>query len=203
MDGRFLTAFVLPEKWEIMGYKLNAFSLRHIMTLTAIQSPLIDDNNELVLPEDIIVFLRVCSSKNSFVALKRPTLMDKWNKIRMEVDTAYFFKQFTEIRAYINTCNQAPITYTKDENKKSDQVPVVLGLVSSLTSNLHISLDEAWDMTAGQAIWYLTTYALSQGSDIKILTTQQEEKSIEQIKEAQNLAAVAKAKLKAEMNKNG
>ena len=178
MDGRFLTAFILPEKWEIMGYKLKPFSLRHTMTLTALESPIVMGKAPMVTPEDIVIFLRICSSENAFVALKKPSLMDKWNQVRMELDTSYYFDQMMDINEYMKACNTMPSTYTKpdDTEKKKENVPVVLGLVTSLMSKMNMSLDEAWDCTAGQAVWYLTAYSIGEGAEVKILSTQDEEK---------------------------
>ena len=178
MDGRFLTAFILPEKWEIMGYKLKPFSLRHTMTLTALESPIVMGKAPMVTPEDIVIFLRICSSENAFVALKKPSLMDKWNQVRMELDTSYYFDQMMDINEYMKACNTMPSTYKKpdDTEKKKENVPVVLGLVTSLMSKMNMSLDEAWDCTAGQAVWYLTAYSIGEGAEVKILSTQDEEK---------------------------
>ena len=178
MDGRFLTAFILPEKWEIMGYELKPFSLRHTMTLTALESPIVMGKAPMVTPEDIVIFLRICSSENAFVALKKPSLMDKWNQVRMELDTSYYFDQMMDINEYMKACNTMPSTYTKpdDTEKKKENVPVVLGLVTSLMSKMNMSLDEAWDCTAGQAVWYLTAYSIGEGAEVKILSTQDEEK---------------------------
>lgn len=178
MDGRFLTAFILPEKWEIMGYKLKPFSLRHTMTLTALESPIVAGDMPRVKPEDIIIFLRVCSSEDAFVALSKPSLWDRWCQARMEINTYYYFDQLIAINAYIKACNTMPSTYAKEdkEEKKGDNLPVVLGLATSLMSKLNFTRDQAWDTTVGQAVWYLTAYAIAEGADVKIISTQAEAK---------------------------
>ena len=202
MDGRFLTAFILPEKWEIMGYTLKPFSLRHTMTLTALESPIITGDAPMVTPEDIIIFLRVCSSKNAFVALKKPSLMDRWNQARMERDTSYYFDQLVAINGYMKHCNTMPNTYTKPDadEKKKENVPVVLGLVTSLMSKMNMSIDEAWDCTAGQAVWYLTSYSIGEGAEVKILSTQDEEKMDSERAMLIKLQASSRAKLKGVKN---
>lgn len=199
MDGRFLTAFILPEKWEIMGYKLKPFSLRHTMTLTALKSPIVTGESSLVTPEDVIIFLRICSSENAFVALKKPSLMDRWNQIRMERDTSYFFDHLLAINEYMKQCNTMPVTYSKpdaQEKKKEDNVPVVLSLVTSLMAKINMSLDEAWDCTAGQAVWYLTSYSIGEGAEVKILTTEAENKMDTEKATLAKFQAEARAKLK-------
>lgn len=198
MDGRFLTAFILPEKWEIMGYTLKPFSLRHTMTLTALESPIVLGKAHMVTPEDIIIFLRVCSSKNAFVALKKPSLMDRWNQVRMEMETSYYFDQLMAINEYMKACNTMPNTYKKPDaqEKKKENVPVVLGLVTSLMSKMNMSLDEAWDCTAGQAVWYLTAYSIGEGAEVKILSTQDEEKMDGEKAVLEKFQAAARARIK-------
>jgi hypothetical protein len=202
MDGRFLTAFILPEKWEIMGYKLKPFSLRHTMTLTALESPIVMGQASMVTPEDIIIFLRVCSSKNAFVALKKPSLMDRWNQARMERDTSYYFDQLMDINEYMKACNTMPSTYKKPDEaeKKKDNVPIFLGLVTSLMSKMNMSTDEAWDCTAGQAVWYLTAYSIGEGAEVKILSTQDEEKMDSEKALLIKMQAESRAKLKGVKN---
>lgn len=202
MDGRFLTAFILPEKWEIMGYTLKHFSLRHTMTLTALESPIVMGQAPMVTPEDIIIFLRVCSSKNAFVALKKPSLMDRWNQARMERDTSYYFDQLMAVNEYMKACNTMPNTYKKpdEDEKKKDNVPIFLGLVTSLMSKMNMSADEAWDCTAGQAVWYLTAYSIGEGAEVKILSTQDEEKMDSERAMLIKLQASSRAKLKGVKN---
>lgn len=202
MDGRFLTAFILPEKWEIMGYTLKPFSLRHTMTLTALESPIVMGQAPMVTPEDIIIFLRVCSSRNAFVALKKPSLMDRWNQARMERDTSYYFDQLMAVNEYMKACNTMPNTYKKpdEDEKKKDNVPIFLGLVTSLMSKMNMSADEAWDCTAGQAVWYLTAYSIGEGAEVKILSTQDEEKMDSERAMLIKLQASSRAKLKGVKN---
>jgi hypothetical protein len=203
MDGRFLTAFILPESWSIMGYKLKPFSLRHTMTLTALESPIVAADGPRVKPEDIVIFLRVCSSDNAFVALSKPSLWDRWCQARMEVDTTYYFDQLMAINAYIKLCNTMPNTYNKDEGqeKKKENVPVVLGLATSLMSKLNFNKDEAWDCTVGQAVWYLTAYAVSEGADVKIISTQDEAKMESEKEFLARMQKQARERLKKGANK--
>lgn len=179
MDGRFVTAFVLPEKWEILGYKLGPFTLRRYMALMAIESPVLTEPPASITPEDMLIFLRICSSDDAFKALKPPTLLDKWKRMRMEVDSAYFVKAVLDAKDYIETGVATPKTFTKEDGVKEfkkENVPSVLGLVTSLMAKLNMTSKEAWSCTVGQAVWYLTAYAVSEGAEIRILSTQDEEK---------------------------
>ena len=46
----------------------------------------------------------------------------------------------------------------------------------SLMSGLNMSADEAWSVTVGQAVWYLTAHSIAEGADIRILNTEEESK---------------------------
>ena len=181
MDGRFLTAFIIPESWDVMGYKLKPFSLRHMMVLAALDSPFVGSRPP-TCPEDVLVFLRVCSSEHPSQAFRKPTLRDRWRILMMETRTEYFIEQVKAIFEYIETCNSSPKVWTKPEEgnqaeKRRENIPGPLSLATTLMSKMNLSHEEAWNMTLGQTIWYLTAYAVSEGSDIRILTTQEEAKA--------------------------
>lgn len=177
MDGRFLTAFVLPRKWDVIGYELKPFSLRHTLALMALESPVLNGDHMATKPEDIIVFLRICSTDNAFEALGRPTLKDRWKLAWMEASTPYFLRALTLIHEYMKQCNTTPTTYTKSEQSKNkENVPSVLGMATALMARLNMPPEEAWNCTVGQSVWYLTAFAVSEGADIKILSTEDEQK---------------------------
>jgi hypothetical protein len=180
MDGRFLTAFIIPKEWDVMGYKLKPFSLRHMLILQAIESPFMSSKRPPSCPEDVLVFLRVCSSEHPSKAFRKPTLMDRLRIARMEASIGCFKKQVDACMAYVEMCTSAPKTYTKDDeevHKKRENVPGPLSLAGSLMSRLHFTQDQAWDCTLGQAIWYLTAHAIAEGAEIRILTTEEEARS--------------------------
>lgn len=179
MDGRFLTAFIIPKTWDVIGYKLNPFSLRYAMTLIAINSPLVDGRPPST-PEHVMMFLRVCSSHHPSEAFRDPTLMDYVRVARLQVDQRYFHKTVMEMLKYMEVCNTCPKVYQKPDastTKRSENIPGPLSMVTSLMSKLNMPSEEAWNMTLGQAIWYLTAHAVSEGADIKVLGTEEEERA--------------------------
>ena len=203
MDGRFLTAFILPKEWDIMGYKLKPFSLRHTLVLMALQSPVLAMQAGRIKPEDIIIFLRICSTDNAFVALKEPTWRDKLNQVRLEISIKKFVEVAVQIKAYMVACNTTPVTYSKDDEKEKtkENIPGVLGMATSLMSRLHMSPEEAWNCTVGQAVWYVTAYGVSEGADIKILSTEDESKAPDERELLVKMQAEALAKVKERMSK--
>jgi len=179
MDGRFLNAFIIPREWDIMGYKLKPFSLRFMIYLTALESPFLVGTKPPTLPEDILVFLRVCSSGDPSKAFEKPKLSDYYYSARLGVDMRYFAKIAIEIKQYIEVCCTSPKVYQKEDevHKTSENVPMPLSFATSLMSRLHMSYDDAWNCTVGQAVWYLTAYSISEGAETKILSTEVEDKA--------------------------
>ena len=181
MDGRFLTAFVIPEKWDILGYTLKPFTLEHSLSLEVVESPFVNGKIENAKPEDVLVFLRICSSEHPSKAFRKPTIMDYWRIARMEADLIYLFEAIKKIMEYIEVCCSTPKFYSKENNKivevRREGIPLPLTLATTLMSRLGMSKQDAWSTTVGQAVWYATTYSISEGADIKILTTGDEEKS--------------------------
>lgn len=177
MDGRFLTAFIVPERWDILGYKLRPFSLRHMLYLTALKSPFLVESESSPRPDDILVFLRVCSAEHPSKAFRPPTLMDRWRVSRMTLDSGYMMAAQAKIMAFIEECSSAPVVYKKKEEKQKlkEGVPSCLSMATALMSKMNLPLEQAWDTPVGQAIWYLTSFAISEGSEISILTTQDED----------------------------
>jgi len=162
-----------------MGYKLNPFSLRYAMTLIAIDCPIVSGKMPTT-PEQILTFLRVCSSNHPADAFKPPTLMDRVRTIRLETDHRYFQRTVVSIVKYMEVCNTCPEVYQKPSEsgeKKKENVPGPLSLVIAMMGKLHMPSEEAWNLTLGQAIWYLTAHAVSEGADIKILATDDEAKA--------------------------
>jgi hypothetical protein len=161
-----------------MGYKLTPFSLRHMLYLQALNSPFLT-MERIPAPKDVLVLLRICSSTHPSEAFTNVTIGDRIRMARMEVNTAYFFKNLLLIKSYIEACTTVPKTYEKpdDTHKVKENVPGPLSMATSLMSKLHMKKEEAWELTLGQAIWYLTAYAIGEGAEIKILTTEDEEKA--------------------------
>lgn len=177
MDGRFLTAFIVPKTKKLLGYKLRPYCLRHCLYLTALGSPLVDKASSAPLsPEMLIIFCRVCSGEPPETCCRKPSFVDEYHLGRMIGDSEYFLNVLKEVMNYVHECSSAPVTYSKESEKvvNNENVPGPLNIAVGLMANLGFTPDEAWDTPVGQAIWYLTAFGISQGADTKILSTEQE-----------------------------
>jgi len=127
----------------------------------------------------------------------------------MQSSIEYYFAVIKEITTYIHECCSSPVFYRKEElddgklqNKKKENIPHALTLAVTLMSKLGMSEQEAWDTPMGKAIWYISAYSVSEGADIKILSTEDEQKADFERNFLVNLQAEL-AKAKQEKKQNG
>ena len=203
MDGRFLTAFVVPRKWPIGCYGLRPYNLRHMMYLTALESPFTskDPKPEDFNTQNVMVFLRVCQSDHPENAFGSLSLKELWFKTRIEADLLYFTRTIKDCFNYIAECSQSPITVTKDKTetiKQKDNVPFPLMMVTMMTSKLGMDMEQAWNTPVGQAIWLLTAFAIQEGSDTRIVTTEDDASAVGEREALIKMQAEALAKIKEE-----
>ena len=201
MDGRFLTAFIIPEEREICGYKLRPYNLRHMLYLTAIDSPFVVNKSEKAMtPDALLLALRICSTNDVQTALKmKPTVREQMLVGQMMADQNVFAKALHELLDYIGDSNSVPITFEKDTpqgGKRADNAPPALLMAVTLMAKLNLTKEEAWTLPVGQAIWYLTVYGIVEGAETKILTTEQEAKMDSEADFLKKVQADALAKLK-------
>ena len=119
----------------------------------------------------------------------------------MQVDLPFFTRVISSCFNYINECSQSPITITKDntENiKTKENVPFPLMMVVMMTSKLGMDMEQAWNTPVGQAIWFLTAFAIQEGSDTKIVSTEDDAKAKEERELLIKMQAEALAKIKEE-----
>ena len=71
-------------------------------------------------------------------------------------------------------------------------------MVTILTSKLHMDIDKAWETSIGQAIWLLTAFAVQEGSDTRIVTTEDEANAVGEREALIKMQEEALAKIKEE-----
>lgn len=119
----------------------------------------------------------------------------------MEADLEYFTGVVRACFNYVNECSQPPKTLEKPRgatSKTNDSVPFPLMMVTVLTSKVGLDIDKAWETPIGQAVWLLTAFAIQEGADTKIVTTESDEKSESEREALAKMQAEALAKIKQE-----
>ncbi len=172
MDGRFLRAFTDPAaKVQILGRPVYPFCLKYRVRLLAIESPLITGAS-VPTPLDLFTAVKICAEEPIG---------------ELDQDEVKFVKSFdtrpgkflTECERFADYCMTDcwPKFWDAPESKRGTAedvgIPWPLGVVAALIKH---GIDEkrAWEMPECQAIWLNAAWAAANGSESKILTTDEE-----------------------------
>lgn len=203
MDKRYLTAFLTPKKHKVAGVWLDAFCCRHMITLEAINSPLIKDNPSGEIPsvDDLVVAIMICSTPSWTEAIKEPSFFQKLKFNMLSISIESLNGALEEFALYIKESTSMPKLWTKDNNSNGgnevksvskQKLPNSLQLVVFLMSKMHLSEEEAWNMVFCKAVWYSIGYASQEGGDIDVITTEDEERAEEDVKALEEIEKNAK-----------
>ena len=199
MDNRYLTAFLTPKKHQVAGVWLDAFCCRHMLVLEAIKSPLLGGGDKSPHLDDLVCAIRICSTKSWQEAVEEPSLRDniKFNYLHISVDALQ--EAFEQFKVYISESMSIPKVWVKQDgdinqtNKTTGGgIPPSLSLTVLLMTKFNFSEDEAWNMPYCRAIWYSIAYSAQEGTDIKIITTEEEENAEEDKKRIDEIERLAR-----------
>jgi hypothetical protein len=196
MDARYLQAVtVLPKQNKVCGKTLLPFCLRHRVALEAIDSPFIRSGFEGINPYSVLMAIRILSTYDKSEMAKPLSFIDKLWMLYLTWNNKYYSQVIGTIIGCINVSCSYPKFWEKDNKEKSkENVPWVLSCISNNVRN-GCTLEEAWTMPEGEAVWMSISHAIYNGAKIDILTTD-EEKELETYNE--RIAAYKK-----KMNFNG
>jgi hypothetical protein len=196
MDARYLQATtVLPRQNKVCGRTLRPFCLRHRIALEAIESPFLDPANKQFDPFHVVMAARILSTYDKEEMARPLSFIEKLYIARMAISKKYYSRCVGTILGCIKVSLSYPKFWKKEDkggNKKYEDIPFPLQCVSNLCRN-GVSLDEAWTMPEGEAVWMSVASAIYNGAKIDILSTEQEkdlenfDERIEAYKKANNL----------------
>lgn len=179
LDLKFAES-VLNLEHRVLGKKLKPFSLWHALLLEAIQSPIWIGKGVLTL-SDLHSAVAICSNEWPKFKLKAGALTVLRNTFlcgdRVE-------KESKKLVAYFNDYNSVPMLWTAEKNYKKEaqkcQLPMALDLVAWLVRH-GFGESRSWNMPIGLAHWYYIACAKQRGSDIDLVSPE-EQLVIEQVK---------------------
>lgn len=184
MDKKFLTAFILPKEWEVIGYKLKPYSTRVHINLSAVNSPFV--TNGVPTPMDTIKFLKFCSSDcDSIIDIPKTTFFDTIAYLRLASDLKFFSYTVRCIINYIKEYTTGPSYRIVSKHEKSDVVidktsmPELLMMISICMSKLGMSEKEAMNSPLAKLSWYVATVALMEGADVRLLSDDEVKAAVE------------------------
>lgn len=174
MDARFLSAFTDPTpNVKVLGRFVSPFSLLHRVTLTAADSPVIKAGAS-VRPIDLLVAVKICAGE----PLGKLTWRDHWELWKLSNRDSYFEAQINLFGAYALTEAWPKFWDKSGKTGGTSSTPWPLTVVCNLIAN-GIPEERAWNMPESQAIWLHSGFAIMNGADLKVLTTEQEQELAE------------------------
>lgn len=196
MDARYLQAVtVLPKQNKVCGKTLLPFCLRHRVSLEAIDSPFVKNTLLGLNPYSVLIAIRILSTYDKADMVKPLSFIEKLWMLYLTWNNKYYSQVIGTIIGCINVSCSYPKFWEKENNGKSkENIPWVLSCVSNNVRN-GCSLEEAWTMPEGEAVWMSISHAIYNGAKIDILSTNDE-------KELETFNARIEA-YKKRMNHNG
>lgn len=144
------------------------------MALEAIGSPLLCSEGNFMF-SDLLVAVQVCSMRNPLGSLPGPKFADVFRARRARRRPDWFEHEGRNFAAYLEDYCASPQFWEKSElSQKRSTVPWPLRVVCILMRYGHLDPRQAWSMPFGQALWYYTALSIQEGSDLDILTTDEE-----------------------------
>lgn len=172
---------MLPEYWDIYGWKLKRFSLRLQIQLSAIDSPFM--NGQAPNAFETFEFLKVCSNESKDVfKLKKASIMERIFYTRMCYNQKFHAKVFLKICQYLKENTFTPNIKIKSKFKDEsgdgntvieydtgEDLPDQLVIAALFTSKYNMTLDEVWDMPISLIGWYSAALAAVDGASVKVV----------------------------------
>ena len=176
MDARYLNAAtVLPTQEEVCGRTLRPFCLRHRMCLEAMGSPVLALGEKPITAFDLVVAARVLSTYDYEQMVRPLSFGERWRIWRLTRNRLAFISELAKlIGVMLTSCSYPKFWKKENEGRKAETVPWVLTCVSNLV-NHGCSLEEAWTMPEGEAVWMTVANAIADGNKLEVLSTEDEE----------------------------
>ena len=188
MDKRFLSAFIDPAPFRLLGRSLYPWCLKYRVRLIAFDSPLVTGSRGIT-PADLLFACQVCAEEELGGSIG---WKDKLRLGRLNDNPAKFEMLLNAFAGYILVDDWPK--FWEQNNKKSGGgdkgVPWPLAIVANLIAS-GIPEKRAWEMPECQAIWYNSALAIRKGADVAIMSPEEEAFMAEE--EAKDKAAAAPA----------
>jgi len=171
MDARYLKATtVLPPDVKVCGRQLLPFCLRHRVELESIDSPFLDYQNRSFRAIDVIYAVRVMSTFDK-VRINAPiTLREQFHIILLNSSRKRLARAVGRVLGVILESCSYPKVWSKKDSKVKENIPWTLACVANNVRN-GCSLEEAWTMPEGEAVWMSISHGIYNGSDVQIVST--------------------------------
>ena len=180
MDARYLKAIsVLPDQDKVCGRTLKAFCLRHRVILEAIESPFVNMKKGVeITPYDVIIAVRILSTYDKAEMVGPFTFWENYELHRMRMSKKRLAVNAGKIIGIMVECLSYPKLWSKHDkstgnSNKQANIPWTLTCVANNVRN-GCTLEEAWTMPEGEAVWMSISHAIYNGAKIDVVSSDDE-----------------------------
>ena len=184
MDKRFLSAYIDPAPFRLLGRSLYPWCLKYRVRLEAFHSPLIDGSRDIT-PADLILAVKLCAEE----PIGKFGIADSWRVIQLERNPKEFERLLAIFSSYILVGHWPKFwEQAKTKGGGGKGIPWPLAIVSNLIAN-GIEEKRAWEMPECQAIRMNTAFGVRNGADVSVMSPEEEALiNDEEMKEAEAAA---------------
>ena len=171
MDARYLkAATVIPLPIKVCGRRLLPFCLRHRVQMESIESPFLDHTNRGFTAKDVVMAVRIMSTTDK-VELGAPFgVREKLHELWLNSSRTRLARAVGKVLGVIFHSCSYPKLWSKQEKKTKENIPWPLACVANNVRN-GCTLEEAWTMPEGEAVWMSISHAIYNGSDVDVVST--------------------------------
>lgn len=155
-----------------MGRDLYPWCIKYRVRLMAFKSPITDEDDRTrpIKPADLLLAVQVCSETP--IGTDGDLERDEIAKLAVDGEFVEAFHQFVDY-LHLDKCPKFWENSRKVAGDKTG-IPWPLSVVAYLISN-GIPEKRAWEMPECQALWMQSAFAVNSGTEVNILTTEEEE----------------------------
>jgi hypothetical protein len=171
MDARYLKATtVIPLDVKVCGKRLMPFCLRHRVQMESIDSPFLDYQKRSFKAFDVIMAVRIMSTLDKVRVGAPMNLREQFYLIWLNASQDRLARAVGRVLGIMFESCSYPKIWTKQEKKVKENIPWTLACVANNVRH-GCSLEEAWTMPEGEAVWMSISHGIYNGSDIQIVST--------------------------------
>jgi len=174
MDARYLKATtVIPLDVKVCGRRLLPFCLRHRVQMDSIDSPFLYHADSKFSAMDVIKAVRIMSTFDK-VRINAPlTLREQFHYFWLNSNRDRLARAVGRVLGIMLESCSYPKLWAKQEKKSKENIPWTLACVANNVRN-GCSLEEAWTMPEGEAVWMSISHGIYNGSDLQVVSTDDE-----------------------------
>jgi hypothetical protein len=174
MDARYLKATtVIPLDVKVCGRRLLPFCLRHRVQMESIDSPFLDYQKKSFKAVDVIMAVRIMSTFDK-VRINAPlTLREQLHYFWLNSNSDRLARSVGRVLGIMLESCSYPKLWAKQEKKSKENIPWTLACVANNVRH-GCSLEEAWTMPEGEAVWMSISHGIYNGSEVQVLSTDDE-----------------------------